>query len=52
MRNRVTLSLVLAFVALSTVLTTGCQKQDPADSSIPWGRPAGWEDRVPGMGDF
>jgi len=52
MRNRVVVSLVLTLLAITTVLTSGCQRRDPADSSIPWGRPAAWEDRVPGMGDF
>ncbi|MEX2381712.1 MAG: hypothetical protein WD490_04965 [Opitutales bacterium] len=28
----------------------GCATHDPADSSIPWGRPAAWEDQGPGMG--
>lgn len=31
---------------------TGCTRQDPADSSIPWGRPAAWEDRLPGMSNY
>jgi hypothetical protein len=49
MRRRL---LLLALAALTSIATIGCQRRDPADSSIPWGRPAAWEDRVPGMGDF
>lgn len=41
---------------LATVLLTagfvlgGCATHDPDDSSIPWNRPAQWEDQPPGMG--
>lgn len=47
--------LILGLFAGTAVLLfggAGCTKQDPADSSIPWGRPATWEDRVPGMSDY
>lgn len=51
MNKRSLLSVLLLAIAL-TAFSTGCTKRDPADSSIPWGRPATWEDRVPGMGDL
>jgi hypothetical protein len=41
------LSLLLLAVA---ALVAGCSTQTPTDSSIPWSRPANWENQVPGMG--
>jgi hypothetical protein len=35
-------------IALGTVLG-GCSTDAPADSSIPWNRPADWEGQIPGM---
>lgn len=43
---------LLAGATLVSLGGSGCTRHDPADSNIPWGRPAAWEDRVPGMGDF
>ena len=43
------ISAVLMMAGTSTVFT-GCATHDPDDSSIPWNRPAQWEDRPPGMG--
>jgi hypothetical protein len=41
------LSLLLLALA---ALAAGCSTQTPTDSSIPWSRPANWENQVPGMG--
>jgi hypothetical protein len=35
-------------IAFGTVLG-GCALESPADSSIPWNRPADWEGTIPGM---
>lgn len=40
--------LVLAALVTSGALLAGCSS--PSDSSIPWSRPASWENQVPGMG--
>ena len=42
------LALLIATIAL---LATGCTSKTNNDTSIPWGRPAGWEGQVPGMGE-
>ncbi len=43
---------VLALFLLTTFVLglTGCLNKDMDDSSIPWSRPADWENQVPGMG--
>ena len=38
----------ILLVVLGTVLA-GCAIDAPADSSIPWNRPADWEGQIPGM---
>jgi hypothetical protein len=43
------LSLAIGLIAVS-LLTSGCFNQDIDESTIPWNRPAAWEDQVPGMG--
>lgn len=35
---------------IATLLLSGCFNRDMEDSSIPWSRPAAWEDQMPGMG--
>lgn len=40
--------LLAALATAGTLLITGCSS--PSDSSIPWSRPASWENQVPGMG--
>jgi hypothetical protein len=42
-------ALLIATIAL---FATGCTTKTANDSSMPWGRPAGWEGQVPGMGDM
>jgi uncharacterized lipoprotein YajG len=34
----------------AAALFAGCSTQSPQDSSMPWSRPANWENQVPGMG--
>lgn len=48
MRSLYRIVLPLA-LGIASLLAGGCSHRDPADSNIPWGRPAAWEDRVPGM---
>lgn len=38
----------IILIALGTVLA-GCTLDSPAESSIPWNRPADWEGQIPGM---
>ena len=45
-------ALLALLIATITLLATGCTSKTAEDSSIPWGRPAGWEGTVPGMGDM
>ena len=40
---------VLSLTALALFGLAGCGS-DQKDSSIPWSRPASWENKVPGMG--
>jgi hypothetical protein len=42
------LFLVLAGLTLALLGLTGCAT-DQKDSAIPWSRPAGWENQIPGM---
>lgn len=42
--------LILFALVMTLMSMTGCLDRDMDDSSIPWSRPAGWEDRVPGFG--
>ncbi len=39
-----------AILLAAAFILGGCATHDPDDSSIPWNRPAQWEDRPPGMG--
>jgi hypothetical protein len=43
--KRVAAVLLIAFGAI----LAGCSTDAPADSSIPWNRPADWEGQIPGM---
>ncbi len=43
------------FFALLTLLFSGCesdrtQEEKAAQSKLPWGRPATWENQLPGFG--
>lgn len=42
------LCLAATLVAL-VALIFGCTTVDKRESSIPWSRPAGWENQIPGM---
>ncbi|HVW20707.1 MAG TPA: hypothetical protein VHC86_05785 [Opitutaceae bacterium] len=39
-----------ALLLAGAAFLAGCSTQSPKDSSIPWTRPASWENQVPGMG--
>ena len=41
--------LALLLLALGA-LVGGCSMQPQKDTSIPWSRPASWENQIPGMG--
>ncbi len=45
-------SFLLAAMVAPVVFLTGCSAKDPADSTLPWNRPADWQDRPPGMGFY
>jgi hypothetical protein len=44
---------ILSFlvVASGLLLFTGCEEKSPYDTSIPWSRPADWEQQLPGVGN-
>jgi len=48
--NAFTKSFISLLLLAGAALFAGCSTQTPADSSIPWSRPAAWENQVPGMG--
>jgi hypothetical protein len=48
MNSRTTRTAALLLLALGALLA-GCTTDAPADSSIPWNRPADWEGQIPGM---
>lgn len=45
--------ILLAFsvVASGILLFAGCGEKSPYDTSIPWSRPANWEQQLPGVGN-
>ncbi len=43
-------ALLALLVSLFAFVATGCTSKTNNDTSIPWGRPAGWEGNIPGMG--
>ncbi len=45
--------ILLAFfmVASGIMLFAGCGEKSPYDTSIPWSRPANWEQQLPGVGN-
>jgi len=49
MKTRFFLFLTLSF---ATISLSGCFDRSVDEQSIPWGRPASWEDQGPGMGGF
>lgn len=42
-------NILLAFLFLGALLLQGCFTASEDDSSIPWSRPASWENSAPGM---
>jgi hypothetical protein len=42
------LILIMILTTMGVGLT-GCLSRDPGDTSIPWSRPASWENQVPGF---
>jgi len=40
----------LTVLASGLMLFSGCEEKNQYDSSIPWSRPADWENQMPGMG--
>jgi hypothetical protein len=43
-------TIITIALALFTVLGLSACFSDQQDSSIPWSRPADWENTIPGMG--
>lgn len=43
--------LALLLVASGLFLFSGCEKKSPYDTSVPWTRPADWEQQLPGVGN-
>ncbi|MDG2170355.1 MAG: hypothetical protein P8L44_20805 [Opitutales bacterium] len=43
--------LALLAVGSGLLLFSGCEKTSPYDTSIPWSRPADWEQQLPGVGN-
>ncbi len=48
MKKEQLIILISIFIA-AVVTLSGCAKVNEDDSSIPWSRPADWENRAPGM---
>lgn len=46
LKKSLLVSLLLAFGAL----LGGCETRTSKNTAIPWSRPAGWENQIPGMG--
>jgi hypothetical protein len=42
------LRAVLIAVAAAGIMTAAGCASNPEDSSVPWGKPAGWEGQLPG----
>ena len=44
---------ILAFLVVVSglLLFSGCEEKSPYDQSIPWSRPADWEQQLPGVGN-
>ncbi|MCC5788437.1 MAG: hypothetical protein JJT75_02300 [Opitutales bacterium] len=42
--------LILIGLFLFGMLMGGCQAHDPDEASVPWSRPASWQDEAPVMG--
>ncbi len=43
--------LIFLVVASGFLLFSGCEEKSPYDTSIPWTRPASWEQQLPGVGN-
>jgi len=50
MKTLLRLILSLSLLSGSILIFSGCEEKSPYDSSIPWSRPADWENQMPGMG--
>ena len=44
------LGLITLFALLASLLLTGCMTANPDDQTVPWGRPADWEQSAPFYG--
>ena len=44
------LELKIIFALLASTLFNGCMNANPDDQTIPWGRPADWEQSSPFYG--
>jgi hypothetical protein len=42
-------AIALFLLGLLALGTTGCLNKAPDESSMPWSRPASWENQVPGF---
>ena len=42
--------LILPLLALTALALSGCLNRTPDEQTMPWGRPASWENQGPGMG--
>ncbi|MCH8474245.1 MAG: hypothetical protein LAT55_03350 [Opitutales bacterium] len=42
--------LILIGLFLTGLLFSGCNGHDPDETSVPWSRPASWQDEAPVMG--
>jgi hypothetical protein len=42
--------LLLFAIGLAALATSGCFDSSIDDQSVPWGRPADWENGAPGFG--
>jgi hypothetical protein len=48
LKTPICVALLLAFGAL----LGGCSTRTSKETTIPWGRPQGWEGQIPGMGSM
>jgi len=44
------LVLIALFALLVSIFLTGCMTTNPDDQTVPWGRPADWEQSTPFYG--
>lgn len=46
------LTLLLIFLAANLLGLSGCFNSSPDEQSVPWSRPADWEQGAPGFGGY